>query len=74
MCRKYLKMVTEHSHLSDKAKVEAKRVLAFCRGQAASSQDPTSHILQDARMPEEYTKIKIFETEEDWLHYDSSGR
>ena len=111
---KFLKTVTEHSHLADKAKVEAKRVLAFCRQQAASSQDPTSHILQEAvgnqsqavagaipsvpamkRMiqrqragahnvspnpqsseefviPDEYKTVKIFQREEDWLHYDST--
>ena len=45
---KYLKMVTEHNHLADVAKVEAKRVMTYCKQQATASQDATSRILQDA--------------------------
>ncbi len=94
--------------------MEARRVLPHCRDQASSSQDPTSHILQQAvgnqsqavagaipsvsamqRMiqrqragaqnvppnpqtseefviPEQYRTIKIFEKEEDFLHYDAT--
>ncbi len=45
---KFLKMVTEHNHLADVAKVEAKRVMTYCKQQASASQDATSRILQDA--------------------------
>ncbi len=111
---KYLKTVTEHNHLADVAKVEAKRVMTYCKQQATASQDATSRILQDAlsgqsqavagalpsvssmkrtiqrqrtgaqnvppdprtceefKIPEEFKTVRIFEREEDWLHYDST--